>query len=261
MPPVGASLQLSYQVRYRQAVNKSITWRMKGITGRSLGVVYDLANEPRPSLFITLDTTPPVVTFGVPVETWDRLVVPYAVNEPAVESAWLVDAAGVAHPVTVAAGELVVNLAIVEVGEATVTARARDDVWNEADYTLAVTIEGLPMPHEPTPGGLPGGVSRPPRRERQRQRPRSFRTRTRVAVASTSRVERRVEVVHRPLRPVATTALRVQHGRARARVQVASTASTARQASTRLDLGLRLTFETSRRDGPGLEEEIILGLV
>lgn len=261
MPPVGASLQVAYDIRFRQAVNKSFTWRIRGVAGRSLGIVYDLANEPQPSLVLTLDTTPPVVTFGAPVETWDRLEVPYEVNEQAVESAWFTDADGNQHDMVVLADRLVLNLAAVVDGEGTVTARARDDVWNQADYTLAVTIEGLPAPQDPGTG-LPGVPSRPPTARRRRTTEhRQIATTVRVRVHTTTTVRRSTVQSRVLLRAASSDVLRVRHSPTFARVGVASSGRSAAAIPEILRAPLTVTDEVQRRDGPGLEEAIIMGLI
>ncbi len=117
-------------------------------------------------LELELDTTPPVITWGVPSGNvgGSELVVPYTINEPALLDAKLIPYQGAEIPLTISGTDLRANLpADIIGGTAQVVAHVKDEVWNETFRTLNVMIIGAPavIPETEPAGGRPIGVYTP----------------------------------------------------------------------------------------------------
>lgn len=86
---------------------------------------------------LTLDTTPPHVAFGAPERVGPaRLIaVPYVIDEPEV-----VEAQVLAEPATVEDVRLLGAVPLDQGGTVHVLALVRDDVWNEALVSAALSI-------------------------------------------------------------------------------------------------------------------------
>lgn len=116
---------------------------------------------------LELDTHAPIVTFGAADSSGGTLVVPYTIDEPAIDSAWVVDSAGLRVDLDVEPARLVAVLpATIAAGNAVVHALAVDEVGNEAEYTTVVLLAGGITP-EPPPRvypGRPAGVKPRPRK-------------------------------------------------------------------------------------------------
>lgn len=103
------------------------------------------------SFLLELDTTPPMVTLGVPYrDAQGTLHVPYTTDEDGVVSATLLNAGSM----DVLPGELTRANAP---STGTVIAHARDDVWNEADTEAGYTLGSRFATH------FAGAIRRPKR--------------------------------------------------------------------------------------------------
>lgn len=121
------------------------------------------------SFTIVVDLTAPQLTWGTPTGTTagDVLRVPFTVDEDGVVAADLALADGRHVAVAIRDGYLEALLPVdLETGVGTLTATTRDDVANEATWTLAIALQGVvqpPLPDRP-PAGRPPGIQRRPRK-------------------------------------------------------------------------------------------------
>lgn len=211
---------------------------------------------------LTLDTHAPVVTFGAADSSGGALSVPYTINEPAIVSAWVVDAAGLRVDLEVQPTRLFAVLpANVTSGNATVFAHAVDAVGNARDYSLVVLLAGLAPSPEPPPPSQTGPGIRP---ARIAPRPRKFITsRSRLRGSCPAEVQRAAATTRSAAGTgsSATTRARVtassplavsSSARAHATVRVADATSARAELSN---------VELRRRDGRGLEEALLLDLL
>lgn len=108
------------------------------------------------ALLVTLDTTPPRLTWGAPsaAAVAGLLAVGYSVDEPGVAAASLRLADGRRLTMTVAAERLSVVLpADAPAGAATIEALLRDDVGNETTASTDVVLERPVVPLPPAVDG------------------------------------------------------------------------------------------------------------
>jgi hypothetical protein len=94
---------------------------------------------------VTLDTTPPAVTWGTPtgLVAGEELIVPYTVNEPQLIAATLIGPANYHLPMTVTPNDVRVEIPGDWLnGTSRVYVIAQDDVLNTEDYELNVSITG-----------------------------------------------------------------------------------------------------------------------
>jgi hypothetical protein len=196
---------------------------------------------------ITLDTHAPEVTWGTPVGTTagELLQVAYTLDEPELLDATLTLIDGRVLVLSVYADRLELVLpADASDGPATVRARVRDDVANEAIRELVVVITGVPYvpPQTPPTPARPGWPV--PRRPRE-QREHVVQVRSRVRARSSARVgatrrsrERLVVVGHARLAGPrrATPLVDYERGGLRARSSTRkATSSTSSRRSRRME--------------------------
>ena len=94
---------------------------------------------------VTLDTTPPWVTFGdaTGLTAGSELVIPYAVSEPQLIAATLIGPTNYHLPMEVTEDDVRVTIPLDWLnGNSRVYVIAQDDVLNAEDYELGVTITG-----------------------------------------------------------------------------------------------------------------------
>lgn len=89
---------------------------------------------------ITLDTTPPLVTWGREVYTVNGIEVPFSLDEPAAVSASARTSAGTQLPTVLRAGVIAVTLDPTITPAVVVELRVRDDLLNEATREHAMTV-------------------------------------------------------------------------------------------------------------------------
>lgn len=193
----------------------------------------------------------------------ELLRVGYTITRPAVRGAQLQLADGRSLAMTVADDHLEVLLpADTPAGRALIVAELEDDAGVTATATLEVLLSGIPAPPQtpvPSPGGGPSTpelrLLRSPARVRITPAPGQLRRRT----------PPRTAVVHaRPsVRRIRTSP--VVHGRsAAASVRIVSAAGRVRGqrrgGADALAVHAGATTVT-RRDGPGIEEALLLGLL
>jgi hypothetical protein len=196
---------------------------------------------------ITLDTHAPEVTWGTPVGTTagELLQVAYTLDEPELLDATLTLIDGRVLVLSVYADRLELVLpADASDGPATVRARVRDDVGNEAIRELVIVITGVPYvpPQTPPTPARPGW---PQPRRRREQREHVVQVRSRVRARSSARVgatrrsrERLVVVGHARLAgPRRATAVVIV--RSRALLEQERVAVSALRASSRATIHRR----------------------
>lgn len=212
------------------------------------------------SFTLTLDTAAPALTWGSVegAQAGQQLQVGFSTNEP-VEIEATVVSGETSLDMTQGTGRLFVDLPpTFPDGPATVTAIARDEVWNEATFEIQVTIEGaLPEPpsHAPLVQG-PGGA------HREVQLPE-------VHSWPPSRVRARTSYTVRRRAPLTPSRSRVLSGPDRSRAVLTSRTALRSRSSYALThsgawpkgrLGLRSSAEVLRRDGPE-DEAVLLDLI
>lgn len=208
---------------------------------------------------IRLDTTAPVVTWGPPsdVIASEEMTIPYAVNEPGIESADILLGDGRVVPLAVAADALSATLPDdAPEGWATVRAYVVDDVGNRATRTLQVYVTGV-IPTQPSAAP---GLPHPPVFEPELHRSEPSRAATRsiyalgAMVSTTARGGTRSAYVTPTPRALATVAhldLRVSW------TSSATLATSSSRATARSQDMVR-----KRPEGPDAEDELfLLGLL
>lgn len=133
------------------------------------------------AVVLELDTTAPVVTWGgvSGAAAGQALVVEFTVDEPDLISAELVLSDGRTRVMTLIGGELSVLLPADTPGTTHhIEALVRDEVGNEAVRSLAVVIDGIPVP-QPEPTVQQRGGAPPARLSLRRSRRES---KSRIAV-------------------------------------------------------------------------------
>jgi hypothetical protein len=206
------------------------------------------------SFLLTLDTTPPVVTFGpvTDANAGEEMSVEYLVSEPGIDHATVTLLDSRVLPMVDTGTALTVELpADAPQGQAVVRAYARDDVDNTAEYALELAITGVlpptPTDEPPRPGWPQPQVVRVVSAPSRGRAASTYSISAYLTTTSTGRA--------RSMYVVPGTTRRLRFGdrlntsstyRSRAVIDTASTATTAASATV-----------TKRPEGPGHEEELI----
>lgn len=208
---------------------------------------------------IRLDTAAPVVEWGAPVDAnaSEEMSVPYAVDEPEIESATIQLLDGRVLAMDVFPTILTVTLPDDSPeGAATVRAHVIDDVGNEAIRELVVAISGVPPVVEPAPHGEPHPMVT--------VRRRSFLDDGHAAVRSTWTTAALAVTTSR-LRPASFYAgpvLRMVSFGERAEISSSWTLGAQMATPYGVARGSSTTAVTKRREGPEAEDELLfLGLL
>lgn len=222
---------------------------------------------------ITLDTTPPAVSFGEPSGTnaGDFFSIPYLLDEPEAITAQLRLADNTVLALEVGEDTLSVLLPVDTVnGNARIS--VRDDVGNPA--TKIVFISGV-IPPPPPQSGLPaGGMPRRPAPRKVEVRseihlrseflthvPRRLATQSRISISSTATITR-VAPVPAP-RPEPTPPPPPKRLKIATRVTVATSFTSRQPARLAITSSthLRARYTTERDDGGEVARLVALGII
>jgi hypothetical protein len=211
---------------------------------------------------LTLDTRAPLVEWGAVAGTTagELLRVAYVADEPGVDSAVLSLPDGRALEMAVLADRLEVALPPdTPAGTATVTALAIDDVDNAALYTLDIAVTGALVAPEAPPRTFPAAPAP------LRPRPRKFITsRSRLRGSCPAQVQRAAATVRTTTAGTGSSASTTARATASSSLAASSSARTLAVVTARDSTAAAAELSNvsvRRRDGPGLEEALLLELL